>query len=431
MTQNKLNVLVIGSGGREHALAWKISQSPRLNKLYLAPGNGGTYILAINLPLDISNHSAILDACKQYSIDLVVIGPDDVLAAGLADDLRAEGINTFGPSKHAAQIESSKTFAKDIMKQAGVNTASYHEFDDYGKAVKYLNLVTYPVVIKADGLALGKGVIVCQNKQEAQKAIKDMMQEHIFGVAGNKVIIEQFLLGAEISLHAFSDGKDYVMFPSSQDHKPVGEGDTGLNTGGMGTIAPVPWVSQEYVDKLGRQLVKPVLEELKARDSQYSGLLYPGLMLSDDNYNVIEYNARFGDPETQSYMRILKTDILDILEACAVGSLSKIDIKWSDKYACCIVLASGGYPGSYNKGQIITGLDEAEILEGIVVFHAGTKLDGDKLVTNGGRVLGVTAIGQTLDEALEKAYVAVKKIHFEGMQYRTDIGRRPTPDWIK
>lgn len=431
MTQNKLNVLVIGSGGREHALAWKISQSPRLNKLYLAPGNGGTYILAINLPLDISNHSAILDACKQYSIDLVVIGPDDVLAAGLADDLRAEGINTFGPSKHAAQIESSKTFAKDIMKQAGVNTASYHEFDDYGKAVKYLNLVTYPVVIKADGLALGKGVIVCQNKQEAQKAIKDMMQEHIFGVAGNKVIIEQFLLGAEISLHAFSDGKDYVMFPSSQDHKPVGEGDTGLNTGGMGTIAPVPWVSQEYVDKLGRQLVKPVLEELKARDSQYSGLLYPGLMLSDDNYNVIEYNARFGDPETQSYMRILKTDILDILEACAVGSLSKIDIKWSDKYACCIVLASGGYPGSYNKGQIITGLDEAEKLEGIVVFHAGTKLDGDKLVTNGGRVLGVTAIGQTLDEALEKAYVAVKKIHFEGMQYRTDIGRRPTPDWIK
>lgn len=431
MTQNKLNVLVIGSGGREHALAWKISQSPRLNKLYLAPGNGGTYILAINLPLDISNHSAILDACKQYSIDLVVIGPDDVQAAGLADDLRAEGINTFGPSKHAAQIESSKTFAKDIMKQAGVNTASYHEFDDYGKAVKYLNLVTYPVVIKADGLALGKGVIVCQNKQEAQKAIKDMMQEHIFGVAGNKVIIEQFLLGAEISLHAFSDGKDYLMFPSSQDHKPVGEGDTGLNTGGMGTIAPVPWVSQEYVDKLGRQLVKPVLEELKARDSQYSGLLYPGLMLSDDNYNVIEYNARFGDPETQSYMRILKTDILDILEACAVGSLSKIDIKWSDKYACCIVLASGGYPGSYNKGQIITGLDEAEILEGIVVFHAGTKLDGDKLVTNGGRVLGVTAIGQTLDEALEKAYVAVKKIHFEGMQYRTDIGRRPTPDWIK
>lgn len=431
MSTSKLNVLVIGSGGREHALAWKISQSPRLNKLYLAPGNGGTYILATNLPLDISNHSAILDACKQYSIDLVVIGPDDVLAAGLADDLRAEGINTFGPSKHAAQIESSKTFAKDIMKQAGVNTASYHEFDDYGKAVKYLNLVTYPVVIKADGLALGKGVIVCQNKQEAQKAIKDMMQEHIFGVAGNKVIIEQFLLGAEISLHAFSDGKDYVMFPSSQDHKPVGEGDTGLNTGGMGTIAPVPWVSQEYVDKLGRQLVKPVLEELKACDSQYSGLLYPGLMLSDDNYNVIEYNARIGDPETQSYMRILKTDILDILEACAVGSLSKIDIKWSDKYACCIVLASGGYPGSYNKGQIITGLDEAEKLEGIVVFHAGTKLDDDKLVTNGGRVLGVTAIGQTLDEALEKAYVAVKKIHFEGMQYRTDIGRRPTPDWIK
>ncbi len=427
----KLNILVIGSGGREHALAWKLAQSPRLEKLYVAPGNGGTTSLATNLALDITDHQEVMRACKDNSIDLVLIGPDDALAAGLADDLQSAGIAAFGPSKLAARIEASKSFAKDVMKSAGVHTANYQEFTDYTKALDYINSIKPPIVIKADGLALGKGVIIAQDHKEAQDALKSMMQEEAFGESGHKVVIEEYLKGSEISTHAFCDGKNYVMFPSSQDHKPIGEGDTGPNTGGMGTIAPVPWISQIYIDKLGEQLVKPVLEKLKDRGIQYSGLLYPGLMLSDDNYNVIEYNARFGDPETQSYMRLFKSDLLEILLACARGDLTKQNIEWSGGYACCIVLASGGYPGGYNKGEVISGIEEAEKLDDIVIFHAGTKQDRKDLVTSGGRVLNVTATGKTLDEALGKAYRAVKKIHFKGMQYRTDIGRRPVPNWIK
>ncbi len=431
MSTSKLNVLVIGSGGREHALAWKLAQSARINKLFIAPGNGGTGQLATNIALDITNHSSILSACRENSIDLVVIGPDDVLASGLADELKKANILVFGPIKSAAQIETSKTFAKEVMQTTKVNTASYKEFNNYHKALDYLNDAIFPIVLKADGLALGKGVIICNDKLKASNTLKNIMQDNVFGDAGKTVIVEEFLQGAEVSLHAFCDGKTYKMFPSSQDHKPIGEGDTGPNTGGMGTIAPVPWVSQKYVDKLGGQLVEPILEELKTRGGKYSGLLYPGLMLSDNNYNVIEYNARFGDPETQSYMRLLKSDLLEILLACAKGKLASQNIEWADGYACCIVLASGGYPGPYNKGEVITGIAEAEKLEDIVVFHAGTKLDGDKFVTNGGRVLSVTATGNTLNEALNKAYAAARKIHFKGMQYRTDIGKRPVPNWIK
>lgn len=427
MRTKKLNILVIGSGGREHALAWKIAQSAKLEKLYIAPGNAGTDSVGTNLPLDISDHHAVIHICQKHKIDLVVIGPDDVLASGLVDFLQKHSILVFGPTKSATQIESSKTFAKEAMRRAGVNTAGYKEFTNYYDALDYLNDVSFPIVIKADGLALGKGVVICHNNAEAIDTLKSIMQDNVFGDAGNKVIIEQFLEGAEISTHAFCDGKTYKMFPSSQDHKPIGEGDTGLNTGGMGTIAPVPWVSMVNIEELGKQLVEPILKELKAHGDEYSGLLYPGLMLSGNNYNVIEYNARFGDPETQSYMRLLKSDLLEILLACAEGNLAKQKIEWGNKFACCIVLASGGYPGSYNKGEVITGVDQAEKIKDIVVFHAGTKADGEKLVTNGGRVLGVTATGKTSDEALKKAYEAIKKIHYVGAQYRTDIGQRPTP----
>ncbi len=421
----KLNVLVIGSGGREHSIAWKIKQSSKLNSLFVAPGNGGTSELAKNLSLNLADHKQIIDICKQNKIDLVVIGPDDILASGLADDLIENNILVFGPTKKATQIESSKSFAKNIMKSAGVHTARYREFTNHKKAVEYLDNIKFPIVIKADGLALGKGVVICKNKKEAQKALGSIMKDKVFGKSGDVVIIEEFLHGQEVSLHAISDGNNYVMFPSSQDHKPIGEGDTGLNTGGMGTIAPVPWLSHERTEQLGEQLVGPILKELKTKNSKFSGLLYPGLMLTKQSYNVIEYNARFGDPETQSYMRLLKSDLLEILIACAKGDLASQNIEWADEFACCIVLASGGYPGDYNKGEVITGIAEAEELEEVVIFHAGTRLDGDKLVTNGGRVLNVTATGNTLEVALTKAYKAVKKIHFKGMQYRTDIGKRP------
>lgn len=429
--KNNLNILVIGSGGREHALAWKLSQSKRVNQLYVAPGNGGSANVATNIALDISNHQAVIDICREHKIDMVVIGPDDVLAAGLTDLLTQEGIAAFGPTKAAAQIEASKSYAKDIMKQAGVHTAEYKEFDDYQLALDYTHTLTPPIVIKADGLALGKGVVIASTHQEAQSALQSMMQEDAFGVSGHKVVIETFLQGTEISTHAFCDGDQYVMFPSAQDHKPIGEGDTGLNTGGMGTIAPVPLVSQQEVNVLGEKLVGPLLEQMKQQTTPYQGVLYPGLMMSDGDYHVVEYNARFGDPETQSYMRLLKTDLVDILEACIEGHLGKLAIEWSPGFACCIVLASEGYPGNYAKGKVITGINRAEQQEDIMVFHAGTKQDSDQLVTSGGRVLGVTAVADTLEAALQKAYAAADMIEFEGKQLRRDIGKRPTPEWKK
>lgn len=425
----KLNILIIGAGGREHALAWKITQSKRLKKLFVAPGNAGTSKIATNLELDISNHQSVIAACRSNHIDMVLIGPDDALAAGLADDLQTRNIAVFGPSKAAALIEASKSFAKEIMRSAGVHTASYQEFTDFDKAVEYIKKITPPIVIKADGLALGKGVIIAQDHNQAQTALATMIQDNTFGDSGHKVVIEEFLEGVEISTHAFCDGKNYSMFPSAQDYKPIGEGDKGPNTGGMGTIAPVPWMSKADVTKLGQKLVAPILKELNNLNSSFCGCLYPGLMMSAGNYHVVEYNARFGDPETQSYMRLLKTDLVDIIEACIKGQLQNLKIEWNPGYACCIVLASAGYPANYTKGEIINGVDKAESMEDIVVFHAGTKQESGNLITNGGRVLGVTATSQSLDEALNKAYKAVKKISFTGMQYRKDIGKRPLPDW--
>jgi len=427
----KKTILIIGSGGREHALAWKLKQSPRVGKIYIAPGNAGTAQLGENIVISANDILALADFAQKEKIDFTVVGPDDSLALGITDEFQKRGLKIWGPSKTAAQIEASKAFAKELMRKNNIPTAAFKTFNNYGQALKYLETVGAPIVIKASGLALGKGVAVCKMLDEAKKFLQDVMVNKIFGDAGNEVVVEEFLQGQEFSIHAFSDGKNFQLLPSSQDHKPIFDGGLGPNTGGMGTIAPVPWVSETMMAEVSSTIVKPALEGLKNLGSPFVGLLYPGLMATSPSYNkrgvggdikVIEFNSRFGDPETQSYMRLLKTDLLDILEACVDGKIADLKIEWSKKSACCIVLASGGYPGKYEKGKSITGIKEAEKMEDIIVFHAGTILLDSNIVTNGGRVLGVTAIADNLQSALNKAYAAVKLIHFDGMYYRTDIG---------
>ncbi len=416
-------ILIIGSGGREHALAWKLKQSPRVGKIFVAPGNAGTAELGENVNIKPTDILALADWAQKNKIDFTVVGPDDSLALGIVDEFQKRDLKIWGPSKQAAQIEASKAFAKKLMKDNNIPTAEYQTFSDYHQALKYLENKGAPIVIKASGLALGKGVSVCQTLDEAKKFLQDVMVNKIFGDAGNEVVIEEFLQGPEFSIHAFSDGKTFQLLPPSQDHKPVFNEGKGPNTGGMGTIAPLPWVDQKLMDEVSSTIVKPALDGLKNLDSPFVGLLYPGLMLTKDGPKVIEFNSRFGDPETQSYMRLLDSDLFDILEACVNGNLADIKIEWAKKYACCIVLASGGYPGNYEKGLPITGIDEAEKMDDVVVFHAGTKTSDDgKLLTNGGRILGVTAVADDLQSALNKAYEAVKLIKFEGIHYRTDIG---------
>ncbi|MDR3642185.1 MAG: phosphoribosylamine--glycine ligase [Candidatus Doudnabacteria bacterium] len=456
------NVLIIGSGGREHALAWKLKQSPRIGKLFVAPGNAGTAQIGENINFAATDIIALADWAEKTQIDFTVVGPDDSLALGVVDEFQKRGLKIWGPSKAAAQIEASKAFAKDLMKNNNIPTAQFETFTDYETALSYLEKyftnvaqgpglpqkqaeglhysANNPIVIKASGLALGKGVMVCKTLDEAEKFLEDVMINKIFGNAGDQVVIEEFLQGQEFSIHAFSDGNHFQLLPSSQDHKAAHDGNTGPNTGGMGTIAPVPWMDDLLMGQVSSAIVKPALDGLKKIGSPFVGLLYPGLMAitADKSANyamdagnqfmgspkVIEFNSRFGDPETQSYMRLLKTDLLDIFEACVDGTLDKLKIEWSNKYACCIVLASGGYPGKYEKGKTITGIQKAEALDDIVVFHAGTILRDNNIVTNGGRVLGVTAVADDLQTALNKAYAAVKLINFDGKQYRTDIGRQ-------
>ncbi|MCR4328399.1 MAG: phosphoribosylamine--glycine ligase [Patescibacteria group bacterium] len=417
-------ILVVGSGGREHALAWKLAQSLRVEKLYIAPGNGGTKLLGENVPIVATYIEKLTAFAVERRVDCVVVGPDDALALGLIDVLRAKGIPAFGPTKAAAEIEASKVFSKQFMAEAGIPTAEFKTFSDYEAAKKYLASRSAPIVVKASGLALGKGVFVCETMSEAEEALQRIMAEKMFGAAGAEVVIEEYLDGQEISLHVFSDGVSYSLFPTAQDHKPIGENDTGSNTGGMGTIAPLPWVTAEMLVEFEKRIVAPALIGMKAKGYPFAGCLYPGLKMSSGGVKTLEFNARFGDPETQSYMRLLKTDLLDIVEACIEGTLENVNIEWNPGFACCVILCSKGYPGSYEKGKEITGIEEAEKIPGVVVFHAGTKLEGEKLVTSGGRVLGVTAIGKTLKEALDKAYQAVGKIHFEGMYYRKDIGAK-------
>jgi phosphoribosylamine---glycine ligase len=417
-------VLIIGSGGREHALAWKLSRSQQVKELYVAPGNAGTAEIATNVPMAVTNLPGLAAFAKDHLVDLTVVGPDDVLAGGIVDLFQSKGLRIYGPTKSAARIESSKAFSKYLMTRQNVPTATFKTFKNAEAAKDYAKSHTLPVVIKASGLALGKGVYICQTYLECDQAIADIMESKVFGESGSEVVIEDFLSGREVSIHAFCDGKTAVLFPTAQDHKQIGTGDIGPNTGGMGVISPLNWVTDAQLTKVKKVVVDPILRGLNQSGSPFVGTLYPGLMVGDKGLNVLEFNARFGDPETQSYMRLLQSDLLDVLNACVDGKLAAAKVIWSDQYCVNVVLASGGYPGAYKKGLPITGLKEASSLPGVVVFHAGTAVKDGQVVTAGGRVLAVSAIGETPIAAQQKAYEAAALIHFEGVQFRTDIGSK-------
>ena len=419
-----MKILLIGSGGREHALGWKLAQSPLVKKIYCAPGNPGMAELGEGIDIKANDTAGLADFALENSIDLTVVGPDDCLAAGVVDVFKKKGLKIFGPTQKAARIESSKAFSKDLMRKANIPTADYAVFEDHQKALDYLKGQRYPLVIKASGLALGKGVIICQNEEQAWTALKSAMVDKVFGASGNQVIIEEFLEGQEISIHAFCDGERAALFPASQDHKRVFDGDLGPNTGGMGSYAPVGWVTPEMLAEINKPFVLPVIKSLSNLGEPFKGCLFPGLIRTSQGFKVLEFNARFGDPETQSYMRLLKSDLAEILLSCAEGRLKPDEIKWSGQSAVCIVAASSGYPGIYQKGQEISGIEETGNLPGIKIFQAGTALHDGKLVTAGGRVLGITAAGSDLKDALDNGYRAVSKIKFSGMQYRRDIGVR-------
>lgn len=421
---DKRRVLVVGGGGREHALLWKLSQSPRVAKLFAAPGNGGTRLVAENIEIEANDIDGLLQFVISNEIDLTIVGPDDPLASGIVDRFKAKGLKIFGPTQSAAQIEASKAFSKQLMWERQIPTPRYQTFASASLALEYIKDQPLPVVVKASGLALGKGVTVCQTQEEAEATIHSIMIEKIFGSAGSQVVIEEFISGAEVSLHAICDGRDFILFPSSQDHKPVGDGDSGPNTGGMGTIAPIPWLSPADIEQLGAVIVRPTLRALAQGGRSFSGCLYPGVMITETGPKVFEFNARFGDPEAQVYMRLLDSDLLDMIDASLERRLDRLRVKWKKGFAACIVLASGGYPGSYQKGKAIEGLEQAVEQEDVVIYHAGTDYKDGQYLTNGGRVLNLTAIGPTLQEALDKAYAAAKLIKFDGVQYRRDIGKK-------
>lgn len=419
-----MKILVVGSGGREHAIIRKLKESPKCEKIYAAPGNGGISYDAECVSIGAMDIEGMVSFAKEKEIDLVFVAPDDPLAAGMVDAFEKEGIMAFGPRANAAVIEASKVFSKDLMKKYGIPTADYAVIDSAEEAVKYIEEKNeYPVVVKADGLALGKGVIIAENFEDAKAAVKTIMEDKVFGASGNKVVIEEFLTGPEVSVLSFTDGKTLYPMVSSKDHKRALDGNKGLNTGGMGTISPNPYYSDEMAKECMEKIFMPTVEAMNAEGRPFKGCLYFGLMLTPKGPKVIEYNSRFGDPETQVVLPRLKTDFVDIIVACCEEKLADINIEWSDEASACVVMASGGYPGSYKKGIEIKGLDENGQVDGAVVYHAGTALKDGKLVTNGGRVLGVTALGKNLDEALDKAYAAVKNIDFENAHYRTDIGR--------
>ena len=419
-----MKILMIGSGGREHALIKKLLESPKCEKLYCAPGNGGISRDAELVNINVMDKDGMVKFAKENAIDLVFVAPDDPLADGMVDALQAAGVRAFGPNANAAIIEASKVFSKNLMKKYGIPTAKYEVFDDPDKAIAYVKAEnTTPVVVKADGLALGKGVIIAQTIDDAVAAIKSIMEDKQFGDSGNNIVIEEFLTGPEVSVLAFTDGHCVKPMVSSKDHKRAYDNDEGLNTGGMGTVSPNPYYTDELAEECMNTIFKPTIEAMVKEGRPFKGCLYFGLMMTPKGPKVIEYNARFGDHEAQVVLPRLKTDLVDICEAVIDERLSDLDIEWYDGAAACVVMASGGYPVSYKKGIEMFGLDENGQVDGAIIYHAGTKYENGKFYTNGGRVLGVTAKADTLDEALEKAYAAVKKISFEGAHYRTDIGR--------
>lgn len=419
-----MNILVIGSGGREHAIIRKLKESPKTEKLWCAPGNGGIAADAECVAINAMDIDGVVDFAKKNAVDLVFVAPDDPLAAGMVDALEKEGIRAFGPRANAAIIESSKVFSKNLMKKYGIPTADYAVFSDPKEVVEYVEKRgKFPVVIKADGLALGKGVIIAQNFDEAKDAVHTIMEDKVFGASGNNVVVEEFLTGPEVSVLAFTDGKTLRPMVSSKDHKRALDGDKGLNTGGMGTISPNPYYTNEIADECMKTIFLPTVKAMQAEGRPFKGCLYFGLMLTPDGPKVIEYNARFGDPETQVVLPMMEGDLLRAMIATREGTLAQADFSTRDGFAACVVMASGGYPGSYPKGIEIHGLDANGQAEGVTVYHAGTKLEDGKFLTNGGRVLGVTALGDTLEQALSRAYAGVEAISFEGAMYRKDIGR--------
>lgn len=419
------SVLVIGSGGREQALAWKLAQSPSVEHVFVAPGNGGSKGNISNVDIDFLDVDGLLKFALDNKIYLSVIGQEASAEAGVVDAFKNSGLTIFGPTRAAVRIESSKAFSKDLMAEQNIPTAEYKNFTDPKAAADYAKSRPLPVVIKADGLAGGKGVLICNTIDEIESGVEEIMVKKEFGAAGNQIVVEDFLKGQEVSLHALSDGKNSAIFPASQDHKQIFDGDKGPNTGGMGVVAPIDWVTQDQLNFVNTNVVQPALSGLQNKDATFTGCLYPGLMIDGHDIKVLEFNARFGDPEAEVYMSLLDGDLFEILKACAEGNLNPQTVRWKQCYAATVVLASEGYPGKYSKGVPISGIEEAEKLDDIVVFHAGTAIKDGQLVTDGGRVLNVTATAATLDEALNKAYNAIKLIHFDGMQYRTDIGRRP------
>ena len=420
-----MNILVVGGGGREHAIVKKLSESSKVEKIWCTPGNGGISCYAECFDVAATDIDGVLALSKKLNPDMVVVAPDDPLVLGMVDVLNENGFKTFGPNKAAAIIEGSKVFSKDLMKKYNIPTAKYETFDNAEKAIAYIKEQnTYPTVVKADGLALGKGVVIALNEEEAVDAVNSIMQDKIFGESGSHIVIEEFLTGPEVSVLSFTDGKTVVPMISSMDHKRALDNDEGLNTGGMGTIAPNPYYTESVAKECMEKIFLPTINAMKNEGRTFKGCLYFGLMLTPNGPKVIEYNCRFGDPETQVVLPLLDTDILDIFEAIYDERLSEIDVKWKNESCACVILASGGYPKSYEKGKEISGLDNKGQVDGAFVYHAGTKLKDGKFLTNGGRVLGVTATGKDLETALSNAYAGAKKITFDKVHYRNDIGKR-------
>jgi phosphoribosylamine--glycine ligase len=421
-----MRVLIVGSGGREHTLAWKIAQSPRVGRIFCAPGNAGMAQLGECADIKPADIPALLGFAKDKGIDLAVIGPESPLIAGLADEFRAAGIPTFGPSKAAAEIEGSKVFSKSFMAKYGIPTASFQVFDDPKKAYGYLSGLSdfSGVAVKADGEAAGKGALICPTKEQALSAVKLIMEDMAFGKSGDRVVIEELMEGQEATLMVVTDGTSAIPLMPSQDYKRAYDNDEGLNTGGMGCYSPVPIVPPELYDQILDTLIMPAIRAMKKEGRTYTGLLYTGIMLTKDGPKVIEYNCRFGDPETQVALPLMETDLVEVIQASLSGKLDSLEVKCYNECAVCVVIASGGYPGSYETGKPIHGLKEADALEGVTVFHAGTRIQDGRVVTSGGRVLGVTGVGETFAQARDRAYAGVSKISFEGMHYRRDIGER-------
>lgn len=418
-----MKVLLVGGGGREHALAWKIRKSNKVEKLFCAPGNAGIAELAECVDIGVMEFDKLVEFAKTNEIDLVVVAPDDPLAAGAVDAFEAAGIRAFGPRKNAAILEGSKAFSKDLMKKYGIPTAAYETFDSAEKALEYLETAKCPIVLKADGLALGKGVLICNTREEAKEGVKTLMLDKQFGSAGNRIVVEEFMTGREVSVLSFVDGKTIKIMTSAQDHKRAKDGDEGLNTGGMGTFSPSPFYTEE-IDKFCKEnIYQKTVDAMRAEGREFKGVIFFGLMLTKDGPKVLEYNARFGDPETQVVLPRMKNDIIDIFEACIDGTLENIELEFEDNAAVCVVLASDGYPEKYDKGFEIKGLDTFKDKEGYYVFHAGSKFADGKIVTNGGRVLGVTAKGNNLKEARANAYKATEWIEFANKYMRNDIGK--------